>query len=340
MSALPLDLIVEILYRLPVKSLRFRCLSKEFCSMIDDLDFVRRHDNACLETTSNRRIIAKTNTTSISRTWGREFTIIGSCCGLLAMSMGSHGPHEGYITVFGFGYDVASDDYKLVRIIGNQSSTELVTIFGQVHRPSTKFTVYSLRANSWSWIEDLPDDCSFYSFHQSSGTLVAVTLNWMESIESRKSTDLIISFDLKSEKFRNVWVHDKTTTEVGKWDTVLNVLGGCLCLSCNHYHKKVFDIWVMKEYGVKDSWTKLFSFSYLCINFDVHRLRTARSLVYSKTGICHDLKKEKDEMVEVHKWPTIIYIATIYVDSLVLFTWIVLFPSNIYCFSEYFFLLL
>ncbi|KAL5843324.1 hypothetical protein ACOSQ4_009282 [Xanthoceras sorbifolium] len=268
--------------------------------------------------------------------------------------MGSHGP-QGYITVvlwnistnkfrilprvcgdsgdifgqFGFGYDVASDDYKLVRIIGNQSSTKLVTIFGQVHRPSTKFTVYSLRANSWRWIEDLPDDCSFYSFHQSSGTLVAGTLNWMESIESRKSTDLIISFDLKSEKFCKVSVPDKTTTKVGKWDTVLNVLGGCLCLSCNHHRKKVFDIWVMKEYGVKDSWTKLFSFSYLSINFDVHRLRTARSLVYSKTGekvfillndwkgICHDLKKEKDEMVEVHKWPTIIYIATIYVDSLV-----------------------
>ncbi|KAH7568343.1 hypothetical protein JRO89_XS07G0278900 [Xanthoceras sorbifolium] len=177
MSAFPLDLIVEILYR---EGILFHDRRPRF--------HFDSADNFAAAKILNLPI----------QNWGREFTIIGSCCGLLAISMGSHGP-QGYITVvlwnistnkfrilprvcgdsgdifgqFGFGYDVASDDYNL-------------------------------RANSWRWIEDLPDDCSFYSFHQSSGTLVAGTLNWMESIESRKSTDLIISFDLKSEKFHKV----------------------------------------------------------------------------------------------------------------------------------------
>ncbi|KAL5776211.1 hypothetical protein ACOSP7_009137 [Xanthoceras sorbifolium] len=120
MSAIPLDLIVEIFYQLPVKSLlRFRCLSKEFRSMIDDPDFIRRHHNACLETNSNRRIIArnKTGTTLFSldldsaynvlaaaklpdlpiQNWRYGFTsIIGSCHGLLALS--SQDP-QGHITI-------------------------------------------------------------------------------------------------------------------------------------------------------------------------------------------------------------------------------------------------
>ncbi|KAH7568328.1 hypothetical protein JRO89_XS07G0276300 [Xanthoceras sorbifolium] len=361
MSAIPLDLIVEILCQLPVKSLlRFRCLSKEFRSMIDDPNFIRRHHNACLETNSNRRIIAQSNEgfTLFSldvdsadnavaaaklpdipiQNWWYGFTIIGSCHGLLALSTHDrqghvtavlwnistnklrilpriHGDSVYFCGCFGFGYDVASDDYKLVRIFGNQSFTKVI--------------VYSLRANSWRWIEDLPDYYSFYPFHQDSGTLVAGTLNWMEPIKNRESTDLIISFNLKSEKFSKLSVPGRTTTNVGEWDKTVNVLGGCLCLSRNHHSEKFFDIWVMKEYGMRDNWTKLFSFSYLSIKFEIHRLRIVRSLIYSKTGekvfillndrkvIRHDLKKEKDEIVRVRKWPIYIYRATISVDSLV-----------------------
>ncbi|KAL5778709.1 hypothetical protein ACOSQ2_009446 [Xanthoceras sorbifolium] len=42
MSALPVDLIVYLLCRIPVKSLlRFRCVSKQFRSIIDDPEFIR-----------------------------------------------------------------------------------------------------------------------------------------------------------------------------------------------------------------------------------------------------------------------------------------------------------
>ncbi|KAL5843326.1 hypothetical protein ACOSQ4_009284 [Xanthoceras sorbifolium] len=345
MSAIPLDLIVDIFYQDC-----FRCLSKEFRSMIDDPDFIRRHHNACLETNSNRRIIArnKTGTTLFSldldsaynvlaaaklpdlpiQNWRYGFTsIIGSCHGLLALS--SQDP-QGHITIvlwnistnklqillvaIGFGYDVASDDYKLVRISRKQSSTE--------------FIVYSLRANSWSWIEHLPDYCSFYAFYQRSGILVAGTLNWMGK---SSVLNLIISFDLKSEKFRSVPTPpDITSTNVGKCGTYINNLGGCLCLCCNDHGKQVIDIWVMKEYSVKDSWTKLFSFSYLSININVNIPPAVESIFYSETGekvflildnkhvIRHDLKQGKDEIVEVGRWPIYIFsVIIIYVDSLV-----------------------
>ncbi|KAL5774411.1 hypothetical protein ACOSP7_011968 [Xanthoceras sorbifolium] len=363
MSAIPLDLIVEILCQLPVKSLlRFRCLSKEFRSIIDDPDFIRRHHNACLETNSNRRIIATNNarTTLFSldldsagdvvaaaklpdlpiQNWRYGLTsIIGSCHGLLALSSHNHlcqitevlwnistnklrilpripGEYSlDFIGGFGFGYDVASDDYKLVRIFWNQSST--------------KFIVYSLRANSWRWIEDLPDYNSFYIFCQGCGILVAGTLHWLweREIDSR---EFIISFDLKSEKFYSVPMPDIASTTVGKWGTNTYDLEGCLCLSYNDGCEQVVDIWVMKEYNVKDSWTKLFSFSYLSLNISASIPHIVESLFYSKTGenvflildnsrvIRHNMKKGKDEIVEVGGCPIHSFKVTIsYVDSLV-----------------------
>ncbi|XWS18124.1 hypothetical protein CRYUN_Cryun32bG0015000 [Craigia yunnanensis] len=38
----------------------------------------------------------------------------------------------------------------------------------------------------------------------------------------------------------------------------VGVLGGCLCTIANYGDVRV-DLWVMKEYGVKESWTRLFS---------------------------------------------------------------------------------
>ncbi|KAL5776209.1 hypothetical protein ACOSP7_009135 [Xanthoceras sorbifolium] len=58
MSALPVDLIVDMFLQLPVKSLLLLgCLSKQFCSMIEVLDFSRCHFNTSLETNSNWSLI-------------------------------------------------------------------------------------------------------------------------------------------------------------------------------------------------------------------------------------------------------------------------------------------
>ena len=44
MSNLPCELIVDILLRLPIKSLcRFKCISKPWCTLISHPDFVKTH---------------------------------------------------------------------------------------------------------------------------------------------------------------------------------------------------------------------------------------------------------------------------------------------------------
>ncbi|RHN77099.1 hypothetical protein MtrunA17_Chr1g0151121 [Medicago truncatula] len=53
----------------------------------------------------------------------------------------------------------------------------------------------------------------------------------------------------------------------------ISVLGGCLCFSYS-YRQTNFCIWQMKKFGVEDSWTQLFKFSYhdLLIDHDDFRL--------------------------------------------------------------------
>ncbi|KAL5776212.1 hypothetical protein ACOSP7_009138 [Xanthoceras sorbifolium] len=168
--------------------------------MIDNPDFIWRHHNACSETNSNRRIIAQSNKgfTLLSLDFDSTvlWNILTNKLRILPRIRGDS------IGSFGFGYDVASDDYKLVRIFWNQSFTKVI--------------VYSLRANSWRWIEDLPDYCSFYSFYQLCGIFIASTLSWMEPMKSRESTAWIISFDLKSEKFHKLSEKDEIV-EIGGW---------------------------------------------------------------------------------------------------------------------------
>lgn len=100
---LPLDVIIDILILLPVKSLlRFRCASKSFHSIIDGQDFVKLHLNHSLETSSNLRVVTSflgsTRFYSLSSdSLGHGFNIdlpvyfrdphdvIGSCNGLLAL---------------------------------------------------------------------------------------------------------------------------------------------------------------------------------------------------------------------------------------------------------------
>ncbi|XP_038688740.1 F-box protein CPR1-like, partial [Tripterygium wilfordii] len=57
-SSVPLELIPDILLRLPVKPLlRFRCVSKSWLAEIDGPDFIKSHMRRSIETTANHHLI-------------------------------------------------------------------------------------------------------------------------------------------------------------------------------------------------------------------------------------------------------------------------------------------
>ncbi|KAL2524041.1 F-box protein CPR30 [Abeliophyllum distichum] len=93
----------------------------------------------------------------------------------------------------------------------------------------------------------------------------------------------------------------------------LAVLGGCLCLVCAR--KSRVNIWVMKEYGVEESWTKLITIGFpLTEPVDI-----LKPLVYSKNSekvllncdekrlVWYDLRRKTITNVSVSGLPFVSY---------------------------------
>ncbi|KAH9619230.1 hypothetical protein KSS87_008361, partial [Heliosperma pusillum] len=181
-----------------------------------------------------------------------------------------------HITVFGFGFDSSSDDYKLLRVI--ECYEERVQMGREVR-------LYSLKSNSW---KNVVDELIYYPNQPFDGVHVNGVLYFLVTNEG--GTAMVKSFDLKTEIFSvlDMFDYDKG---FDNYNFVLTDLGGCFCVLANclkHDFNMPFgwklgraDLWVRKEQGKKESWVKLFSIS------DPVRIRNVSSIrpvVYSKDG--------------------------------------------------------
>jgi len=111
--------------------------------------------------------------------------------------------------------------------------------------------VYSLRADSWTRVRDFPRR---FSPRYKDGVFCHGNLHWatgeFDGVDVYHS---LASFNLGDNKFNEVpqphYNGEFVALHVG-------VLDGCLCLLANDLDET--DIWIMKEYGVVGSWTRLF----------------------------------------------------------------------------------
>ncbi|PHT39070.1 hypothetical protein CQW23_22643 [Capsicum baccatum] len=94
------------------------------------------------------------------------------------------------------------------------------------------------------------------------GILVKGKLHWPNAKVNGLISDYkewnIISFDLANEKWGEV---EHPCYKEGYIHLYLGVLGSDLSIFCYNSASHV-DFWVMKEYGVKQSWTKMFTVNY------------------------------------------------------------------------------
>ncbi|KAL6513168.1 hypothetical protein OROGR_020654 [Orobanche gracilis] len=157
-------------------------------------------------------------------------------------------PHTNSIP-YGFGYDQINDYYKLVRIV------ELSMKNSDIHCSEVK--VYSLKANSWRRVRDFPN--GYYIGNRLCwAAYVNGCLHWV--VVKRPESDgsqFIVAFDIGREVFKVV-----PQPKYDKVDSTMFVNVGVLdrCLRVMAIYAKVrTDVWIMKEYGVEKSWTKLFS---------------------------------------------------------------------------------
>jgi F-box interacting protein len=147
------------------------------------------------------------------------------------------GNYHSYL--YGFGYDHSRDDYLLVSILASDIS------------PHLEF--FSLRENAWKEIEDtcFPYQTPFH--YPNKGFLFNGAVHW---IVSRRSSlvDVIVGFNLMERKLLEILLpYDfghYLIIDIGSW-----VFGEFLSLWT--MRNGIIEIWVMKEYKVHSSWTKI-----------------------------------------------------------------------------------
>ncbi|KAI5658202.1 hypothetical protein M9H77_26995 [Catharanthus roseus] len=158
-------------------------------------------------------------------------------------------PVVSYFNISGFGFS-ESGEYKVIHFASLKSVDPLTSL------PSRKMVVDigTLSSGLWRRISDAPCPKIRGSFD----SLLNGSLHWITN--SHKPAELLCSLNLESENFMSLpppshfnldFMNKISGTNVG-------VLGGSLCL-CYVKEKSHFEAWVMKDYGVKESWMKQFS---------------------------------------------------------------------------------
>ncbi|KAJ8646828.1 hypothetical protein MRB53_008576 [Persea americana] len=206
----------------------------------------------------------------------RMFKIVGSCNGLLCLYLCNQfacdrvyvcNPVTGeYITLpgatttrttyldgflgIGFGYDLARKEYKVVRLVC------------QSRPPYTwEAEIYTLGTDSWRSIMDFPGQlCASFPF---SDVLVNGALHWKaeESLFCSEYFTPIVSLDMCDEQFRMV-PGPSLSSPCISFDTQLMSWKGYLSIAehtSEYYCTSGSYLWIMKEYSVKESWTKIYN---------------------------------------------------------------------------------
>ncbi|XP_021764101.1 F-box/kelch-repeat protein At3g06240-like isoform X1 [Chenopodium quinoa] len=146
--------------------------------------------------------------------------------------------------IFGFGFVSCKNDYLL--------------LVGGLQRKSYKnfVYIYSLRSNDWKKIGAFDED-EFSIYLGGRGVLVKETLHWVTTQVRRTNAKCISGFDLVDESFKDVKMPRVFWRNDHFMDFKLSEMNGSLCAWGEDIYGGV-EMWMLIQYGVWDSWTKLF----------------------------------------------------------------------------------
>ncbi|PNX79417.1 F-box/kelch-repeat protein [Trifolium pratense] len=273
---LSLDCIAEILSRLPLKLLfQLRCQCKFFNSLFSNPNFARQHlrystkchhlmvsssnykgrllffDSPIASDFSTNSTLSPTNIT-YPKCLQIGYWASSSCDGILCLTTckGSAAilwnpslrtfkrlprlVNKPSLSAYSFGYDHFINKYKVVAMSFFKDKCEV--------------RVLTLGMYSWRKIQDFPYCGVFFGL----GIFVGGTVNWLP-IDNVSSLHVIVSLDLKKESYQKIQ-HPNLEND----DWTLGALKDCLCIYASSGNNRFLDVWIMNEYGNKESWTKLY----------------------------------------------------------------------------------
>ncbi|KAI5581005.1 hypothetical protein POPTR_008G215800v4 [Populus trichocarpa] len=292
MNKLPSCLIMDILSRLPIKTiLNCRCVCKTWLHYISDSFFAKLHlerspTSLLVKTISNNpesrsvqlvqitgkpvglrfRVVEEMKfVQEINLPYNNDFLIENSCNGLLCISKtfqdGSHddiylcNPILGeYISIplaagqgtrhkrsFSLGYSAITKEYKVLHTFYSKK--------GPDSQPEAE--IYTIGTGKWRSIHKALHILDIFMFD----SFVCGSIHW-ELRGEDNCVNSIGSFNFENEQFSQLSLPPR----YDEGGVTLTVFEGCLGVSFfNTCCETQFEIWVMKEYGNKQSWTKQFT---------------------------------------------------------------------------------
>jgi len=285
------EIIVEILIRLSVQFLlRFKCASKSWNTLITSNYFKAKHFNHAKK--NKKILIARLHYGTISCYCSslssaqplqkfsgfplnyypkRRYEIICCCDGLslvlyrdgyllwnpstnesmlLPNPEFRHTYKEAFFCTYGFGYDSISDDYKILKIDNDG---------GNDFRPCSN--ILALKSDSWRKIDKHPR--AFHNGLRPDDSLAFVrgAFHWISKDDL--SNYFVISFNISNEVYIEISLPHEICNipNMRLVKCVVSVIHEMLCAycTCQHIEGSTFKLWVMKDYGIKESWTQLFT---------------------------------------------------------------------------------
>ncbi|XP_059309976.1 F-box/kelch-repeat protein At3g23880-like [Lycium ferocissimum] len=273
---LPVELVTEILLRLPVKSLlQFRCVSKSWLDLLSSPEFIKSHLNLSANNKDNthHRLMLSYPCTYNFKDWSlrsllyesdvmeapdlkwpmknppNPFCFTDSVNGLICLIDGSKDL---------FLWNPSIRKYKKLPDFRTNSRDVVRYTYCDGHSHDVEVNIYSLKSDSWRNIHYLRDGMIF----SLPGKFVNGKLYWATFFngEHPKNSNCplcedrnIISIDLVDEKLEKV---EQPSYGEGDNDLRLGVLGNDLSVYINNEGKHV-SLWVMKK-----CWTKMFTIKY------------------------------------------------------------------------------
>ncbi|OIT21444.1 hypothetical protein A4A49_54130 [Nicotiana attenuata] len=326
-KVLPEDVMMFILIRLNVKSLiRLKCVSKTLYTLVQSSMFINFH--------LKRATTAKDEFILLKRSFQEKPNKFKSILSFL-FGVNDHidlrptspdqdvpyltttnscifhqilGPCRGLIVLT----DSESIVVRISQVIGDPP-------FNDYNVREWRVEVYDMITDSWRDLDHVDQQLPNLCWYPCSEMFYKGAVHWFAT----NDTVLILCFDLSTEIFRNMKMPDTCDFFDGKCYGLV-VLDESLTLICYpnpgsvpKQGKELTDIWIMKEYGVNESWVKKYTIRPLPIESPLAIWRDHLLFLQSKSGllITYDLHSEEVKEFNLQGFPKRLRIA-IYKESL------------------------